>query len=229
MTATAVVTVIPLGSMDKVELDAAAKRVAKNLGIGVELAAAAPLPTGHFDASRSQSDARKIIGAVPPTAPPKVRPAPGTTADPTSTRAAMLSPMESWGSKATPEAPTAPAGAPVLKGLAHPIKVGVTDADVYVGFRDFTYAFAEPAYRRAIVATKRMKEAFWRRKSDPARQQTRLVREISGAIALAAGAPECPNPTCPASFARGPLDIDQKGDRLCENCDVKLRGGTIRL
>jgi len=228
MPVTTPVTILPLGTVDLVEVDAASKRVAKNLGIAVEVAKPAPMPVGHYDASRSQSDARKVVRAVPSTVVAPVRPAPGTTADPKATKAATLTPMAAFGSKATDDAP-APAGPPAPKGLAAPIKVGVTDTDLYVDFRDYVFVFAEPAYRRAIVSTKRLKEAFWRRKSDPARQQTRLVRELMEAVALAAGAPECPNPVCPASAARGPLDIDQKGDRLCPNCDVKLRGGSLRL
>ena len=224
------VTILPLGAADLAEVDAAAKRVAKNLGVAVEVARPMPMPVGHFDAARHQSDARKTIIAVPATVLAPPRPAPGTTADPKATRAATLTPMAAFGSKATEGVPApSPTGPAPVRGLSAPIKVGVTDGDLYVDYRDFVFSFAEPANRRAIVSTKRLKEAFWRRKSDPARQQTRLVRELMGAVALAAGAPECPNPVCPASAARGPLDIDQKGDRLCPNCDIKLRGGTLRL
>ena len=222
------VTVHPLGTVDLVEVEAAAKRAAKNLGVGVEVAKVAALPPGHFEAARSQSDALKVIGAVPATfvAPPK--PAPGTTADPTATRAAALSPMESWGSRVHgAPAPTAPREAPKTP-MAH-VRVGVTDTDLFAGHKDFVFVHAEPDRRRAIVSLRRMKEAFWKRKSDPSRQQTRLVREIVGAVALAAGAAPCENPTCPASSARGPLDIDQKGDRLCPNCDRKVRGGSLRM
>src|SRR2546422_3600481 len=99
MPETALVTIIPLGTVDLAEVEAAAKRVAKNLGLGVEVIKPVPMPVGHFDAPRGQSDARKVIAAVPATVLPPPRPAPGTTADPTATRAAALSPAESWGSR----------------------------------------------------------------------------------------------------------------------------------
>ena len=222
------ITIVPLGTVDLAEVDAAAKRVAKNLGLEVVVAKPVPMPVGHFDASRGQSEARKVLAAVPATAITKPRPAPGTTADPTATKAAQLSPMESFGSRVHgPAQPTAVPPAP--KGPIPPVKVGVTDTDIFSGLKDFLYVIAEPEQRRALVSTRRIKEAFWKRKSDPPRQQTRLVKELIGAIALAHGAPPCENPTCPASSARGPLDIDQKGDRLCPNCERKVKGGALKL
>jgi hypothetical protein len=77
------------------------------------------------------------------------------------------------------------------------VKIGVTDADMFSGLKDFVYVIAEPEQRRALVSVRRIKEAFWKRKSDPPRQQTRLVKELLGAIALAHGAPPCENPTVP--------------------------------
>ena len=227
-TPTAPVTIHPFGTVDLVEVEAAAKRAAKNLGLGVEVVKPAPLPIGHFEAARSQSDARKVVGAVPATVLPPSKPAPGSTADPTATRAAALSPPESWGSRVHGPAAAGPAQeAP--KGPVAAVRIGVTDTDIFAGQKDFVFVHAEPSYRRAVVSTRRLKEAFWKRKSDPPRQQTRLVRELIGAVALAAGAVPCENPVCPASSARGPLDIDQKGDRLCPNCDRKVRGGALRL
>src|SRR5206468_11868333 len=144
-----------------------------------------PLPSGHFDPARSRSSARKVIAAVPPVnvAPP--RPAPGTTADPTATRAATLSPAESWGSRVHGPPPSAAsAGREAPKVPFGPVRVGVTDTDLFTEKRDFVFVHVEPEYRRAIVSTRRLKEAFWKRKSNPALQQTRLVREIVGAVAL---------------------------------------------
>ena len=222
------ITIIPLGTVDLVEVDAAAKRVAKSLGLEVDVSKPVPMPVGHFEAARGQSEARKVLAAVPATAIPKPRPAPGTTADPTATRAAQLSPMESWGSRVHGAAqPSVVPPAP--KGPIPPVKIGVTDADIYSGLKDFLYVIAEPEQRRALVSVRRIKEAFWKRKSDPPRQQTRLVKELVGAIALAHGAAPCENPTCPTSSARGPLDIDQKGDRLCPNCERKVKGGALKL
>src|SRR5437867_13146313 len=219
------VTIVPLGTVDLAEVEAAAKRVAKNLGLSVAVIKPVPMPVGHFDAPRGQSDARKVIAAVPPTVLPPPRPAPGTTADPTATRAAALSPAESWGSRVHGGA-APPAGREVPKGPTAPVKIGATDTDIFAGQRDFVFVFAEPDYRRALVSNMRLKEAFWERKSEPPPQQTRLVREIIGAVALASGAAPCENPTCPASAARGPLDIDQKGDRLCPNCERRVKGGS---
>lgn len=221
------VTIIPLGTVDLAEVEAAAKRAAKNLGVDLEVAKTVPLPPGHYEPSRSQSHARKVIAAVPPITTPPPKPKPGTTADPTATRAAALSPAESWGSRVHGAPPAAPKDEP--KGPIAAVRIGVTDTDIFTEQRDFVFVFAEPVYHRAIVSTRRLKEAFWKRKSDPPRQQTRLVREIVGAVALAAGAPPCEIPDCAASPARGPLDIDRKTDRLCPNCERKVRGGSIRL
>ena len=227
LTPAAPVTIYPLGTVDLAEVEAAAKRAAKNLGVAVEVVKPVPLPAGHFDAARSQSDAAKVIGAVPAIITPPPKPAPGTTADPTATRAAALSPAESWGSRVHGPPPAAAREAP--KGPISPVRIGVTDTDLFAGQKDYVFVHAEPSYRRAVVSIRRMKEAFWKRKSDPARQQTRLVRELIGAVALAAGAQPCENPVCPTSSSRGPLDIDQKGERLCPNCDRKVRGGSLRL
>jgi len=223
----ATVTLLPLGSVDLTELEVVAKRVAKCLGLAVEVGKPAPLPTGHFDAARSQSHASKIVGAVPAVFVPPPRPAPGTTADPTATRAATLSPAESWGSRVHGPAPTGP-GVEPPGTPPPPVRIGVTDTDIFTDKRDFVFVHAEPAGRRAVVSTRRLKEAFWKRKSDPPRQQSRLVREIVGAVALAAGAAPCEDPSCAASSAKSPLEIDRKYDKLCPICERRVRGGAVR-
>jgi len=227
------VTVLPIGTVDLAEVEAAVKRAAKNLGLAVEIGKPVTLPPGHYDASRSQSHAAKAIAAIPAINVPPPRPAPGTTADPKATRAATLSPMESWGSRTiTPGAAPSPAarreGPAAPSGLSAPIRIGVTDADLYTERREFVFTYADPSGRRAIISTKRLKEAFWKRKSDPPRQQNRLVREIVGAVALAAGSAPCEDPNCAAFVASSPLDIDRKSDRLCPNCDRRVRGGTLK-
>jgi predicted Zn-dependent protease len=110
-----------------------------------------------------------------------------------------------------------------------PIRIGITDADLFTERTDFLFSHAEPERRRAVVSTRRLKEAFWKRKSNPALQQTRLVREIIGAVALAAGAVPCESPNCAASHAKSPLHVDQKTDRLCPVCERKVRGGSQRI
>jgi predicted Zn-dependent protease len=224
------VTIIPLGTVDLAEVEAASNRAAKHLGLTVEVAKPATLPIGHFDAARSQSQARKVIGAVPASIVVPPRPAPGTTADPTATRAATLSPAESWGSRVHGAASATPApGRETPSKPMPPVRVGVTDTDIYTDKRDFVFTHAEPENRRAVVSTRRLKEAFWKRKSNPALQQTRLVREIVGAVALAAGAAPCEDPACAASSAKSPMEIDRKTDRLCPVCERKVRGGPLHL
>jgi predicted Zn-dependent protease len=225
------ITIVPLGTVDLTEVEAAARRAAKALGLSLEIARPVLLPTGHYDAARSQSVAAKVVLAVPATiVPSSVRAAPGTTADPTATRAAALSPAESWGSRVHGPATSAaaPAGREAPKAPPPPVKIGVTDTDLFTDRRDFVFVHADPAARRAVVSTKRLKEAFWKRKSDPPRQQNRLVREIIGAVALAAGAAPCENPDCAASSAKSPLEIDRKVDQLCPACDRKVRGGALK-
>src|SRR5437867_3901569 len=197
------VTLVPLGTVDLAELEAVAKRVSRILGLGVEVGKPLPLPAGHFDAARSQSSARKVVTAVPPVVVPPPRPAPGAAPAAVTTSAASLPPIESWGSRV--HGPATPSGTGAPKPAPPPIRVGVTDTDLYSDKRDFDFVFAEPASRRAVVSSRRLKEAFWKRKSDPPRQQTRLVREIVGAVALAAGAAPCENPDCAASSAKSPL------------------------
>src|SRR5262247_3448197 len=121
MAEAASITIIPLGTVDAAEVEASAKRVAKNLGVPVAIVPPAAMPVGHFEPGRHQSDARKVIGAVPPTkvAPPK--PAPGTTADPRATKAATLTPMEAFGSRVHGAPPPPAPGQTAPKGVMAPI------------------------------------------------------------------------------------------------------------
>ena len=65
------ITIVPLGTVDLAEVDAAAKRAAKSLGVEVAVAKPALMPVGHFDAARGQSVARKILAELPDTMVPR--------------------------------------------------------------------------------------------------------------------------------------------------------------
>ena len=196
------VAVVPVGRIDVAEVEAALGRVAKVLHAPVELRAAATLPRGTEDVARGQHDAVALLKALRQELP-RLGIAKVVGAD-----------------LAAPEAkPATPADAIVF----------VTDVDLFTPSTDAVMAEIEVPHRAALVSVRRLKEAFHRRKADPAKQRSRLVKEILRAAARIRGLPECSNEDCALAPTRAVMDLDRKSEHYCAPCWKRLSTGTLRI
>ena len=83
--------------------------------------------------------------------------------------------------------------------------------------------------KRSVVSVRRQREAFYRRKADPNRQRSRLVKELLRMAGRLRGLPECTDPECVLAPTRSPCDLDMKEERFCRDCEQRLFEGTIRI
>jgi hypothetical protein len=197
----------PVGSRDKLdkeELDSMARQARKATGLTVEIGPEITIPPGAASSSRGQIIASRLLASVPAVAEP-ARPAP-----PSSPYGGGLKPAVT--PRSAPEKP-----APFAR-------VAVTDQDLFAPGHEYVFSLGDPKGRRAVVTVKRLREAFYRRKSDPARQRARAAREFIAAVGAARGLPPCQDPHCVMSAPRTVMDIDRKNDRFCGTCNNHIRG-----
>ena len=197
------VSVVPVGRIDVPELEAAVTRVSKVLHRPIELREPAPLPRSTEDVGRGQHQALALLAAL-------------RAALPTIKAAKLVG--------VAPQA----AGAPAAM-TAPDATVFVTDVDLFTPSTEGVLGETDAPRRVALVSVRRLREAFYRRKADPARQRARLAKEILRAIARIRGVADCGDPTCAASPSPVLADIDRKAERFCGACTRRLAGGAIRI
>jgi hypothetical protein len=124
-------------------------------------------------------------------------------------------------------------GAP---GLAAPMPAAtydailfLTDADLYRPNTDAVFGEIDPKSRSAVLSVKRLREAFYRRKADPAKQRARVVKGLLQAIGRIHDLPDCRDPRCVMAPVGALADLDLKGEKYCGLCWKRLTTGTFRL
>ncbi len=195
------VAVVPVGRMDASEVEAAAQPLSRVLNRTVELRESAQLPRGTEDAARGQHRAEPLLGGLRGSLPRlKVQKLVGG--------AAAASPV------ATPSPDAA---------------IFVTDADLFAAGTEGVIHELDPKGLAALISVRRLREAFYRRKADPARQRARLVKEMLYAVARLRGLPECSDPGCALSATLALVDLDRKGERYCAACWRRLSAGVVKI
>ncbi|MBZ5640857.1 MAG: hypothetical protein LAO51_19135 [Acidobacteriia bacterium] len=195
------VAVAPIGRMDAAEVEEAATRVSKALAKPVELREPLPHPKSAEDVSRGQFRAPAVLAEARTALPLlKLRKTVG-------------------GAAGAAPVPTARPDAVVL----------VTDLDLFSPGTDSVMLELDASRRTALVSVRRLREAFYRRKPDPARHRSRLVKEILRAVGKIHGLPDCGDPGCALSPAQAVADIDRKGERYCPACWKRLSTGAMRI
>jgi predicted Zn-dependent protease len=195
------VSVVPVGKIDPVEIEACLSRVVKILTKPVELRAPAPVPRSSEDATRGQHRSAAFLSelraAFPRLAVAKLVGAPG---------------------------PSSPIPADSYDAI-----VFVTDADLFRPDTDAVFGEIDPKARAAVLSVRRLREAFYRRKADPARQRTRVVKGVVQAIGRIHGLPDCRDPRCVMACVGALGDLDLKGEKFCGSCWKRLTTGTFRI
>ena len=194
-------TVIPVGRMDAAEVEGALARVSKVLRTPVEMREAATLPKGTEDAARGQHLAGTMLALL---------------------RAELARLKVSKTVGADPTAPGAQAAGPEAA-------VFITDVDLFTPATDAVLGENDLAHSTALLSVRRLREAFYRRKADPAKQRSRLVKEILRAAARIRGLPDCGDLSCALSPSRTVFDVDGKSEHYCAPCWKRLSSGTIRI
>ena len=195
------VVVIPVGRAPMDEIEGALGRVAKVINRPVEMRETAPAPMGTEDTSRNQHRAREFLRKMRSTLP--------------RLKVAKLVGAAVTGSPVPTPDPDA--------------AIFITDVDLFTPGKDSVFGELDSAHKAALLSVRRLREAFYRRKSDPAKQRSRLVKQILRTSGLLRGLPNCQDPSCAMSAAQVVTDIDRKQERYCAPCWKRLSTGSFRI
>lgn len=194
------IALVPVGKIDTEDLRGAATRVTKTLRQPIELRGSVALPRSSEDAERAQHRAVALLGLL---------------------RTSLLQTKrgELIGAEDPSfEVPNKPNGV-----------IFVTDADLFTAKTDGAYSALISAHGLAVVSVRRIREAYYRRKTDPVKQRARLVKEILRMAGRLRGNPECGKPDCVLAPSKSMYDLDAKSESFCRACALRLFEGTIRV
>jgi len=194
------IALVPVGKIDGDELRSAAARVTKTLRQPIEVRTSVALPRASEDIERAQHRAATLIGLLR-TSLLQTKPGEMIGADDDSTKP-----------------PHKPDGV-----------IFVTDADLFTAKTDGVYSALISSKGIAVVSVRRTREAFYRRKTDPVKQRTRLVKEILRMSARLRGNAECPKPVCVLAASKSIYDLDAKSESFCRACALRLFERTIQV
>jgi len=243
---------VPVGKVDVAEVEGAATRAAKVLRTAIALREPVAIPKGSEDAARGQHDAPKLLMALrgayptskpskmvgtdmpfvapPPGAGPGAKPAPSSAAPPRpSAQAPGTVTYVPPGGPVKPAVPQAPSPSAAVAAAGPEIAIFLTDVDLFAGNADGIFTQVNAPNRTALLSVRRLREAFYKRKADPAAQRARVVKQILKLAAQAADLPECRDPKCALSPAIATAEIDRQPEHYCANCWKRLSQGAMRV
>jgi archaemetzincin len=200
------VAIVPVGRMDPSEVEAAAARIAKVLNHTVTLRQPAPVPKAGDDPARGQHVAGPFLAEL-------------------RGQLARLPVAKVVGPQAAPD----PAGAPAPATNPAPTALFVTDVDLYKPQTDGVFGDIDAAAHVAVLSVRRLREAFYKRKADPAKARARLVKLSLYALGRAKGLPECGERACALFTTASLADIDMKPEKYCASCWRRLTTGAYRI
>ena len=196
------IAIVPVGRVDVSEVEAAAGRIAKILNKAVELRSPAIVPKAGDDPARGQHLAAPFLTDL-------------------RGQLSRLSVAKLVGA--------APAVAPVATAAAPDAALFVTDVDLYRPQTDGVFGEIDVPGRAAVISIRRLREAFYKRKADPAKQRARLVKLILYALGRVRGLPDCRDAGCAMSSTAALADIDMKPEKYCAACWRRMTTGAFRL
>ena len=191
--------VAPAGRIDPAEVEGALRAVARALKSSVEFRESLPLPRGIEDTARGQHRADTLLTALR---------------------------LQGIRAKKVAEIGEDSSG---VEGEGKACLVLVTDVDMFTPSTEFVFSLTATTGAAGVVSVKRMREPFYRRKSDPDKQKTRLAKEILRVAGQLAGMPDCADPRCSQAPTGHLRDLDTKKIRLCAPCWRRLSTGTISI
>ena len=195
------VVVVPVGRVPTEELEGALSKVVKVLNRPVEMREAAPIPRAAEDTSRNQFHSAPFLAEIRRGLP--------------RLKVAKLVGVAASGDPVATPKPDA--------------TVFVTDVDLFTPATASVFGELDRTHGAALLSVRRLREAFYRRKADPAKQRARLVKQILRVIGLLRGTGDCGDPGCAMSSAQVVADIDRKTERYCGPCWTRISTGSFRL
>jgi len=200
------VAIVPVGRLDPSEVEAAAVRIAKVLNRPVTLRQPAPVPKAGDDPARGQHVAGPFLAEL-------------------RGQLARLPVAKIVGQPAVPD----PAGSVAPAAPVADATLFVTDVDLYRPQTDGVFGDIDTTAHVGLISVRRLREAFYKRKADPAKARARLVKLALYALGRARGLPDCRDAGCALAATTALTDIDTKPEKYCASCWRRLTTGAYRI
>ena len=214
------VTIVPVGKIDPAEVEADAVRIAKILGRSIELRKPAAVPRTSEDVARGQHRAAGFLAelraGLPRLAVDKVV---GADAG-----APAASAAASGAAAAAAARPGISVPRPNPSGVLF-----ITDVDLFTPNAEGVFGELDARNKAAVLSIRRLREAHYRRKPDPAKQRARTVKLMLHSIGRLHGLADCRDPRCVMAPTGALADIDLKNEKFCAACSRHLTTGAFRI
>jgi archaemetzincin len=102
--------------------------------------------------------------------------------------------------------------------------LAVCEEDLYLPDESYVVSFADGLAGIAAVSLYRLRQEFYGLPEDDAKIYPRLRKEAMHQLAHLFDLSQCRNPRCANFYGQGMLDIDNKEERFCDNCQRQLTG-----
>lgn len=107
--------------------------------------------------------------------------------------------------------------------------LGILDEDIYSRFQNFIFGLARVPEKQflpysgvSLISLTRLKEKFYRRETDRALEELRVLKEALHELGHTFGLPHCQNKGCVMKFSEKLTDTDNKTPQFCHKCQEKL-------
>lgn len=102
--------------------------------------------------------------------------------------------------------------------------IAVCEEDLYLPEENYVMGSVDRLSGTAIVSLHHIRQEFYGLPEDESKIYPRLYKESLHRLSALFGLEECRNPKCVNYFSQMMLDIDSKGDKLCDICRRQLTG-----
>ena len=106
----------------------------------------------------------------------------------------------------------------LLKTSQREIIVGVLEDDLYNAGSAYIIADSDRLGNCAVISYYRIRQEFYGLPEDERLVFRRMFKESARHVGRVLGLNLCRNPRCVMYFSNDMFDIDQKGEKLCDNC-----------
>jgi len=102
--------------------------------------------------------------------------------------------------------------------------IAVCEEDLYLPDENHVISWADQLSGTAVVSLFHLRQEFYGLPEDEQLVYPRLFKETVHRLSNLFGLPECRNSRCVNYYSQSMMDIDNKGDRLCDVCRRRFTG-----
>jgi archaemetzincin len=109
-----------------------------------------------------------------------------------------------------------------VKANSKELVLGVCEEDIYLPDQPFVIGHSDTVSGTAVVSLFHIRQEFYGLPEDESKVYTRLFKQAIHQLAHLFEMTSCRNPRCVNFYSQNMMDIDNKGERLCDSCNRQL-------